>query len=186
MTIGERIKEQRIKAGLTQKQLGERIGVSGSAIGQFEKKDSMPNSKTLKKISEALNIPPSYLWGDFKTVKEAEEYDIYTGGLIGLESMLKNIFDEIHESEIEFEDGDTEYIYFLGRDKGWFVPLEFLNFIQESMSSLMELSVTGFNATSDIRDYIRRLEKKHGKRTKVDGKEISTTSDDAAQDEEPL
>lgn len=37
MTVGEKIKETRIIRGITQKELGEKIGYSAMAISHFEK-----------------------------------------------------------------------------------------------------------------------------------------------------
>lgn len=56
MSIGSNIKSARTKKGLTQKQLGQKLGVSQSAIGQFEKDSSSPNIKTIEKIADALDI----------------------------------------------------------------------------------------------------------------------------------
>ena len=56
MTIGEKLRQARNQAGLTQKELGERLGISQAAIGQFEKKDSNPTLDTIQKIANALGI----------------------------------------------------------------------------------------------------------------------------------
>ena len=55
MTVGERIRNARKKAGLTQVQLGEKLGVSGSMIGQYEKDLRKPKIETMDKIATALN-----------------------------------------------------------------------------------------------------------------------------------
>lgn len=41
MTIGDNIRRFRKREGLTQQQLGDKLGVSQSAIGQFEKGTSL-------------------------------------------------------------------------------------------------------------------------------------------------
>ena len=56
MTIGERIKAAREKAGLTQVQLGEKVGVSGVAIMRYENGTREPRYDRLKRISDALGI----------------------------------------------------------------------------------------------------------------------------------
>lgn len=60
-TIGRRIKDFRKRSGLTQKQLGEKIGVSGAMIGQYETGIRNPKKETLGRIADALQIPV----GDF-------------------------------------------------------------------------------------------------------------------------
>ena len=61
MSIGQNIKNARKSKGLSQKQLGELLGVSQAAIGQFENEKSTPKIETIKKIATALDIPVSEL-----------------------------------------------------------------------------------------------------------------------------
>lgn len=56
MTIGQRIKEIRKQRGLTQQEVGKRIGVTASFIGQYENGARFPKFETLKKIAAALNV----------------------------------------------------------------------------------------------------------------------------------
>lgn len=62
--IGLQIREARLKAGLKQKELAERIGVSESRISQYEKGSQNPRISTLMKLAEALEIPLKTLCGD--------------------------------------------------------------------------------------------------------------------------
>lgn len=62
--IGVQIREARLKAGLKQKELAERIGVSESRISQYEKGSQNPRISTLMKLAEALEIPLKTLCGD--------------------------------------------------------------------------------------------------------------------------
>ena len=55
MTIGESIQQARKKAGLSQRDLGLKLGVSGSMIGQYENNLRRPKAETIRKIAEALN-----------------------------------------------------------------------------------------------------------------------------------
>ncbi len=55
MTIGEKIKKNRQEAGLTQKQLGEALGVSQQQIAQYESGKRTPKVDTLVRIARALN-----------------------------------------------------------------------------------------------------------------------------------
>ena len=63
MTTGERIRKARKEAGLTQKQLGEKIGVSGAMIGQYETGVRNPKQEMIEKISGALGIQAESLRG---------------------------------------------------------------------------------------------------------------------------
>lgn len=60
-STGELIKTARKKAGLTQAELGIKLGVSPAAISQFEKPDANLKSQTIRKIAAALNVPASAL-----------------------------------------------------------------------------------------------------------------------------
>lgn len=63
MTTGQRIRMLRKERNLTQKQLAERIGVSTSAVGQFETTKEPQRIETLEKIANALEVPFLYLIG---------------------------------------------------------------------------------------------------------------------------
>ena len=56
MTTGERIYIARKQSGLTQKELGEKLGVSASMIGQYENGIRNPKKKTLERIADALGV----------------------------------------------------------------------------------------------------------------------------------
>jgi transcriptional regulator with XRE-family HTH domain len=61
MNTGERIKQARKKAGITQKELGNLVGMSYQQIAQYEKGIRKPKLETLSKIAEALNVLSSDL-----------------------------------------------------------------------------------------------------------------------------
>lgn len=54
--FGNRLRELRIQKRLTQEQLGEYIGVTPNAIGQFERGNMYPNFETLYRIIAVLDI----------------------------------------------------------------------------------------------------------------------------------
>lgn len=64
MTTGEKIKNERKKAGLTQKQLGDRLGVSFQAVAQWENDFRRPKYETIIKIADALMVQPEDILGD--------------------------------------------------------------------------------------------------------------------------
>lgn len=63
-TTGERIKELRIKKGLTQEELGNLIGVKKAAIHKYENNlvTNLRRSR-LAKLAQALDTSPIYLMG---------------------------------------------------------------------------------------------------------------------------
>ena len=68
MTTGQRIRMLRKERNLTQKQLAERIGVSTSAVGQFETTKEPQRIETLEKIASVLEVPLLYLIGEISKV----------------------------------------------------------------------------------------------------------------------
>lgn len=46
----------RLDAGLTQKELAERIGTSQSAIARLEGGQTLPNTRTMMRLARALNL----------------------------------------------------------------------------------------------------------------------------------
>ena len=54
--IGRIIKEARKEKGLTQKELGEKLGVSYQMIAQYESGRRKPKIETLKRISAVLGV----------------------------------------------------------------------------------------------------------------------------------
>ena len=82
MTFGEKLKEARKEAGLSQEQLAERITVSRSAIAKWETDKGMPDINNLKILSQVLGVSVDYLLDDdekisFNEIKEAINPDDY-------------------------------------------------------------------------------------------------------------
>lgn len=59
--VGYRIKIARILANMTQSELGKKLSVSGSLIGQWETSVRNPKDESLRKISDILNVPVKFL-----------------------------------------------------------------------------------------------------------------------------
>lgn len=60
----DRLKESRIKAGLTQEQLAEKLGIAKSTLSGYESGNREPTVATIAKILEILNIDANYLYQD--------------------------------------------------------------------------------------------------------------------------
>lgn len=64
MGIGKRLKEARELRGLTQEELGRLVGVTGSAITNYEKEVSHPKEPVMYALFKALNVEPNFLFQD--------------------------------------------------------------------------------------------------------------------------
>lgn len=56
MSMGQHIKEARLKAGITQAELADKLGIPYQSIGQWERGLRTPKIETLRKIAKALGI----------------------------------------------------------------------------------------------------------------------------------
>jgi len=70
-TMGERIKELRKGAGMTQEELGAKIGVTAQAVSKWEC-GSVPDTELIPKIADCFGIATDALFG-----REYENYDVY-------------------------------------------------------------------------------------------------------------
>lgn len=64
MGIGKRIREARERCGLTQKQLAKKIGVTSSAIANYENEISHPKETVLYALLDALQVDANFLFQD--------------------------------------------------------------------------------------------------------------------------
>lgn len=64
-TIGKRIREARVRAGLTQEELGVAIGLdegpASARISRYESGVHFPSSQLIQPLADALAVPAAYL-----------------------------------------------------------------------------------------------------------------------------
>ena len=60
--FGDRIREARKNAGLTQRQLADKLNVSNTSISNWEKNLSRPDPDTIQHLCWALNVQPNYFF----------------------------------------------------------------------------------------------------------------------------
>ena len=63
MSIGKNIAKYRKEKGLTQEELGAKLGVTNQAVSKWESEVSMPDVMLLPEIANALNITLDDLYG---------------------------------------------------------------------------------------------------------------------------
>ena len=56
MELGKKIRQLRIKAGLTQEQLGEKLGIGAQAVSKWENAVAMPDIATLPPLAEVFGV----------------------------------------------------------------------------------------------------------------------------------
>ena len=61
--FGDRIRDARKAAGLTQRQLADSLGVSNTSISNWEKGLSRPDADMIQKLCQLLCLQPNYFYG---------------------------------------------------------------------------------------------------------------------------
>lgn len=75
MLFGIRLKEERQKRNMTQKEFGDMLGVSATMIMYYEHGTKKPSVDQLIFISEKLGTDPNYLLGlEYEAKEKEEEY----------------------------------------------------------------------------------------------------------------
>lgn len=74
MALSDRIKEARLKSGLTQEQLANMIGVAKSTVTGYEKGNRIPPAATVGLIADATNVDANFLYQD--EVRERKENNV--------------------------------------------------------------------------------------------------------------
>lgn len=126
MSVGEKIREYRKKAGLTQKKLGEISGTSERTIQQYETGKRQPRLKQLKKIAEALSLDIKTFIDDYEELPDCRNH-IYGTKIDGMIDRIKYyplLFSEEERKELisemktclkngeKIDDADELYEYY--------------------------------------------------------------------------
>ncbi len=78
ITIGKRIKEERLKKGLTQENLAELVGVSNNFISYIETGKKKASLNTIAKIADVLEVTLSDLFKGVTPKKKKKKKDYTT------------------------------------------------------------------------------------------------------------
>lgn len=97
MTVGQCIQKVRKEKGLSQQELGKKLGVTGSMIGQYESDLRKPKINTVNKIATVLGVNPIFL------TKDDPHYPLVVD--VSIDDLLayRNQLLEQHNSETEYE-----------------------------------------------------------------------------------
>lgn len=124
MTFGERVKKIREEKGLSQRQLGERMGVKQQTIAQYERALNTPKLETVRRLASALKVPLSAL-----------DPILYEHDIINLFSGVASIKEVNNTADITI---DNEMILFTEPEKSVLRPTD-----QKLLESFNQLNETG-------------------------------------------
>lgn len=103
MNIGEQIRKYRKEAGLSQKELGEKLGVTQQHIAQYENGKRIPKLETINNIAGALGIGVRRLYPEFsheewqKTDTYKQSKNRYDTAIRGISAILSYKYENIEE-----------------------------------------------------------------------------------------
>lgn len=80
MNIGTKIKALREERRYSQKELGDRVGVSRVAIGNYERGDRIPAVDVAYQVARALGVSLSELMGDYREATMQTNIKIFVEG----------------------------------------------------------------------------------------------------------
>ncbi len=80
MLIGKRIKDLRIANGISQQELGDKVGVTKVSICGYENGSRMPSLETFVMLADTFNTTTDYLLGREVSVT-SEESNQYVGAI---------------------------------------------------------------------------------------------------------
>lgn len=147
MTIGDRIREHRKKAGLTQKKLGELSGTSETTVKQYELGKRQPRLEQLQKIATALNTSPLVLSGYI-----SEEHDVSMKTNINQDAafaaLLRNIFGHLEEKVVHVDGAGQSYYYVIGDNRKVLNETQYDN-LYEAIEVYIKEYVSHFSITED-------------------------------------
>lgn len=67
VSIGRKIKKSRQELGLSQREFGAKLGITGSFVGYLENDKKRINPDLLRKVSKLTKRPISYFYGEKPT-----------------------------------------------------------------------------------------------------------------------
>jgi len=99
MEISERIKLLRIQKGITQEELGNKIGVKKAAINKYEN-GIVKNFKraTIQNLSKALDVSPAYLLGYEEKEPITEDDELFQENI----KLFMSLPDEKQKQALDF------------------------------------------------------------------------------------
>lgn len=73
--LGKAIRIYRIRAGMNQKELAEKLGISTNYLGMIERGDRNPSQKILEKIASTLEISISDIYIEARFSQRGQEFE---------------------------------------------------------------------------------------------------------------
>lgn len=95
MTIGQRIKEARKSAGLTQRELAEKAGTATGTIQQYELGKRQPRIEQFQAIADVLNVDVNWLMNGYTLAQRDQAFRDFVKKRFSEVEVWKTRLDEI-------------------------------------------------------------------------------------------
>ena len=95
MTIGQRIKEARKSAGLTQRELAEKAGTATGTIQQYELGKRQPRIEQFQAIADVLNVDVNWLMNGYTLAQRDQAFRDFVKKRFSEGEVWKTMLDEI-------------------------------------------------------------------------------------------
>lgn len=122
--LNDRLKEARVRAGLTQKQVAGMVGIATTTLSGYERGASDPDVGTLCKLMDALNTDANFLYQDYslEETKKSPAPEGTEDGVVSLERATAALvaMGYIREGE-QLSDDDLAFLtHVMGLLDTWF------------------------------------------------------------------
>lgn len=114
MSFGEQLRRRREELGMSRDALAEKLGVSRSAIGNYETGVSTPKEDVLLRLFDALRVDPNYLYeGSFRHAfvcsgEERRMVEKYRALPLAGRQMIHSVLDSLTEMQEEWRQDTAE------------------------------------------------------------------------------
>ena len=117
MSFASRLRQAREQAGLTQLELAEKLGVTKSAIGNYENGVSSPKWDVLVQIFDVLHVEPNFLYQDSFSPPVSDSVH-----LTPAQSSLLTSFDQLNDEGQQKAQDYVDDLVYSGRYKKCAAP----------------------------------------------------------------
>lgn len=164
--IGEKIKQRRKMEGLTQEELGKKVGLSTMSIRRYENGDRIAPKETLQAIATALKITPfsligSECWDIQMGPEKAEKLHRVVAMERGIIAMLEEIYGAVESKEVfsEYSGGEGHY-YLIGKAPNTFILFDGdINALEQATKASIPALVDRMKDTRPEDEIIRECQK---------------------------
>lgn len=109
--FGQRLKETRLKIGITQKELAQKVGIDPAEISQYEAGKRTPKWETFNKVLDILGVTADYMMGrEVTAISDDEEYKVrISKNDLQILAIIKN-YPQLYKKILEEPERKIKYI----------------------------------------------------------------------------